>query len=92
MHIAKAMNLLGHSEELARRLAQTLIDSDASTLDTVLLAAPLCAGVGDNGKWSIEAAAAARSRGKPVTLMASITSKRTDVEIATGKYRLTLEA
>lgn len=84
------MTLLGHGEA-AQLLHETLLGHDTETVSTTLSTAPLWRGTGPNSRWALDSAVRAREIGKPVTVIVKPGSKGTDVDMATGKYRLSLD-
>lgn len=87
-HVAAIGKALDLSQQHVERMSTFLTQADAQTIETLSAISPLIVGVREGGRWSIDAAAAARRIGKPVTLVVSTNGKGVEAELITGKVRI----
>ena len=90
-HVAAIGEVLDLSTAHVERMTRFLAAAERSDIEALSAVAPMVAGVKEGGRWSIDAASAARRIGKPVTLVVTANGKGVEVELVTGKVRLQTE-
>lgn len=87
-HVEAIAARLDLSRAHVERTLAFLATSDRASIEAASALAPLIHGVRSGGRWSIDAASAARLIGKPVTLVVTTTAKGVECELITGKVRI----